>query len=755
MWQQAVQLLRAIPRHRLQATVISYNATISACEKGDAWQMACELLAETRISSSQANLITFNATLAAGENANLWQQTLHLLCSFPNMKLEALQQGCLWQLAQHFWSRGLTDAATFGDLVSACEQALEGYATGGDSVGISACSHIGHLWRSQRYWSDQVYEIDINEVLRNRLRVASVWMDEYNSLVQLASPGLLDGRSVGDVSARKALRERLGCKSFDWYMDNVATEIYAPRLSPVDAGRGSLRSLNMQACVDTKMQDMVGARVGASPCKNQFGNQELEIESAGIIRLPLTGFCLGASKDCPKKPMEYGEEIPSCHAVLADCRGTNAAVWTWSIPVTSRKGIGQLMIQASEMCLELQNHDWVHFDLRLAPCRSTDAEEQLWLWDDLVKSVSELSAICMSLQEPFFWHRWDEHPFTTKFGVKPGYSMNTSGPRSGALMGQRCAPKPTPRCKEIGTPSGKLGCHRLHPQENGQTSPRTKPHCNRDDKIKSEFPWTLIMPPKARCTWEVQATIPVLYTHQKVAKRPVHREGRLKLHAGRAVLCDASGKRLDEETVTTTLLEQLKAGEELDFPGHLLCPDPPEAAKWALARLAPPATPATPATPLMPQTLSRMPRPAQWRGPAGPAEIAIASKRFKRPRILEVPVPTEEKVEEAKDTDRQGPMEPAEIQEQATPCRGKRSTDLRGIGSSFKAPRQMSFAPPEVETNCFDVEPSSQQVPTTPTTSDPHAEAALELCRQANDNQWGWEYSVKFLSRWTLARDAW
>lgn len=133
VWQQAVQLLRAIPRYRLQATVISYNATISACEKGDAWQMACELLAETRNSSSQANLTTFNATLAAGEKANLWQRILHLLCSFPAMKLEedaislssgisACEQGCLWQLAHHFWSRGWTDAATFGDVVSACEK---------------------------------------------------------------------------------------------------------------------------------------------------------------------------------------------------------------------------------------------------------------------------------------------------------------------------------------------------------------------------------------------------------------------------------------------------------------------------------------------------------------------------------------------------------------------------------------------------------------------------------------------------------
>jgi hypothetical protein len=28
----------------------------------------------------------------------------------------------LWQLAHHFWFRGWTDAATFGDVVSACEK---------------------------------------------------------------------------------------------------------------------------------------------------------------------------------------------------------------------------------------------------------------------------------------------------------------------------------------------------------------------------------------------------------------------------------------------------------------------------------------------------------------------------------------------------------------------------------------------------------------------------------------------------------
>ena len=44
--------------------------------------------------------------------------------------------------------------------------------------------------------------------------------------------------------------------------------------------------------------------------------------------------------------------------------------------------------------------------------------------------------------------------------------------------------------------------------------------------------------------------VPMISANLQAAKRPpVHREGRLTLHAGRAVLCDAAGKRLDEETV--------------------------------------------------------------------------------------------------------------------------------------------------------------------------------------------------------------
>ncbi|CAO2603673.1 Inactive polypeptide N-acetylgalactosaminyltransferase-like protein 5, partial [Lemmus lemmus] len=90
----------------------------------------------------------------------------------------------------------------------------------GGQLFIIPCSRVGHISKAQN-----LNKPALEKALSwNLLRVVHVWLDEYKDNFFLQRPSLKYA-SYGNISERVELRKRLGCKSFQWYLDNIFPEL--------------------------------------------------------------------------------------------------------------------------------------------------------------------------------------------------------------------------------------------------------------------------------------------------------------------------------------------------------------------------------------------------------------------------------------------------------------------------------------------------------------------------------------------------
>ncbi|XP_071091328.1 polypeptide N-acetylgalactosaminyltransferase 1-like [Haliotis cracherodii] len=87
----------------------------------------------------------------------------------------------------------------------------------------SPCSKIGHIARSQPYsFPAGRYQTEMH----NYKRAVEVWMGDYKKYVYEYFPAMKN-LDAGDLSERVKLRQRLKCRDFGWFLDNVWPELFA------------------------------------------------------------------------------------------------------------------------------------------------------------------------------------------------------------------------------------------------------------------------------------------------------------------------------------------------------------------------------------------------------------------------------------------------------------------------------------------------------------------------------------------------
>ncbi|KAF4791805.1 polypeptide N-acetylgalactosaminyltransferase 7 [Turdus rufiventris] len=173
------------------------------------------------------------------------------------------------------------------------------------------CSRVGHIYRLQGWQGNPppVY-VGSSPTLKNYVRVVEVWWDEYKDYFYASRPET-KALPYGDISELKKFREDHNCKSFKWFMEEIAYDItsYYP-LPPKNVEWGEavsypmsekscppsplcnatliafpnfrIRGFETSYCIDS-MGHTNGGFVELGPCHRMGGNQLFRINEANQL----------------------------------------------------------------------------------------------------------------------------------------------------------------------------------------------------------------------------------------------------------------------------------------------------------------------------------------------------------------------------------------------------------------------------------------------------------------------------------------
>ncbi|XP_059171548.1 polypeptide N-acetylgalactosaminyltransferase-like 6 [Physella acuta] len=259
--------------------------------------------------------------------------------------------GCAMAISRQWWEElGKYDSGLDIWGGEQYEISFKSWQCGGKVVD-APCSRVAHLFRKLPYAS-LLMDKKIDD--RNLLRVASVWMDEYKEYLVQRRP-VMKTIDPGDLTEQRAVRERLKCKSFDWYMHEVAPDIlhFFPPIDPPIMASGRLMSKhNSDLCVVTKTQGFNLDLCNKSVAGRYEYDWRLHIRTYG---------------QCFANP--GGRYIFMYTCLVFEHRLTQGFVWNQTS--------GKIVNVFTHSCID---YDPATLDLLMAPCNAS-SPTQSWTFD--------------------------------------------------------------------------------------------------------------------------------------------------------------------------------------------------------------------------------------------------------------------------------------------------------------------------------------------------------------------------------------
>ncbi|XP_065320085.1 polypeptide N-acetylgalactosaminyltransferase 1-like [Gordionus sp. m RMFG-2023] len=241
----------------------------------------------------------------------------------------------------------------------------------GGSIEIHPCSHVGHVFRKN---SPYTFPGGVMPNLnRNLARLIEVWLDSYKNFAYFISPDIKIFKYLTNISSRIDLKNKLHCKNFDWYLQNIYPENYFPNNYTYF---GKIIQKNTNLCLNAKVGiNGLYSQLSLIECHKLKSTNQLFIFKKNGMIMTEEFMCLDSYELQLKNPNIMLEH----RIVLRLCDYSKSSEkWTYDYKTNQLKNIW------NNLCLTVEKNNFTSlWNLEMKKCSVTRSTQQSWIFSNI------------------------------------------------------------------------------------------------------------------------------------------------------------------------------------------------------------------------------------------------------------------------------------------------------------------------------------------------------------------------------------